>query len=488
MIETDTLFHAGQGPAGAGEGGLAGEPAGAPPAAEGPALPACLLERLLGCPPGTWTVDDLVELARERGIRVVSLMHVGGDGTLKTLDFAPRSVAHLRDVLEGGERADGSSLFAGLGIRTGASDILLRPRPASAFLDPFSPLPTLALLCGHEGRDGEPLPQSPDTIVRRAEERLRAETGLELHALGEVEFFLGRRGGSGETHGDDRGYHATSPFVFGEALRRRALVTLAEIGVPLKYAHSEVGLIQAGEADGLTWEQHEIEMSLAPLAQAADGVALARWVLRNLAAGEGMRVSFEPILCRGHAGNGLHVHLSPVDAGLHRGGRGPDGALEPPARWLIGGLVQLGAALMAFGNRGEDSFVRLTQAKEAPSAIFWGEADRRALVRLPVVASTPDGRRVAPPTIEFRLPDGSALPHLLLAGAAQALVLGRNTPELERLLERTSAAGAAHTARPLGVPRSPGQVAEALAQHRDALEAGGVFPATLLDAVLGKLR
>ncbi len=64
----------------------------------------------------------------DRGIRVLSLMHVGGDGWLKTLDFVPRDVAHLTDVLSGGERADGSSLFGDLGIPVGASDIVMRPR------------------------------------------------------------------------------------------------------------------------------------------------------------------------------------------------------------------------------------------------------------------------------------------------------------------------------------------------------------------------
>ena len=65
------------------------------------------LHRQIGKPPGEWAVDDLVALVRDQGIRVLSLMHVGGDGWLKTLDFVPRDPAHLTDVLTGGERADG---------------------------------------------------------------------------------------------------------------------------------------------------------------------------------------------------------------------------------------------------------------------------------------------------------------------------------------------------------------------------------------------
>jgi len=133
-----------------------------------PVLPARRLERVFGRPASEWTVDDLVGLVKAQAIRIVSLMHVGSDGWLKTLDFVPRSESHLRDVIEGGERADGSSIFAGTGIRAGASDILLRPRLSSAFLDPFSRVPAVVLRCSHAGRDGAPLPESPDTIVRAA--------------------------------------------------------------------------------------------------------------------------------------------------------------------------------------------------------------------------------------------------------------------------------------------------------------------------------
>ena len=92
--------------------------------------------------------------------------------------------------------------------------------------------------------------------------------------------------------------------------------------MPVKYGHSEVGYVQASKADGFIWEQHEIELGLAPLAAAADAVVLTQWVLRNLAHRRGMRCSFDPILRRGHAGTGLHFHFSPVPHGEHLGGRG----------------------------------------------------------------------------------------------------------------------------------------------------------------------
>lgn len=459
------------------------------PAATSAALPARKLERVFQKPASAWTADDLIVLVREERIRVVSLMHVASDGWLKTLDFVPRSIAHLRDVIEGGERADGSSIFAGTGIRPGASDILLRPRVASAFLDPFAELPTLVLLCSHAGRDGAPLAVSPDTIVRAAFERVRRELGIELLALGEVEYFLGKHASEIDAYGaDDRGYHASSPFVFGERLRRHALALLAEIGVTIKYGHSEVGYIPASDAEDTIWEQHEIEMALAPLPEAADHVVLTQWVLRNLAHREGMRCSFDPIMRKGHAGSGLHFHFSPTRRGEHLGRQDETGAISEPGQWLIAGLVRHGAALMAFGNRVEGSFIRLLQGKEAPTAIGWGEFDRHALVRIPITARASDGREVSAPTIEFRLPDGSAHPHLLLAGVAQAFVSGRETPELARLLETTRAGNV--RANPALVPRlpmTPKEIAGALAVQRGVLEAGGVFPSAYVDRVLAEL-
>jgi len=456
----------------------------------GGTLPARTLERVIGKPPSAWTSEDLVELFRARKIRLVSLMHVGGDGWLKTLDFVPRDLQHLQDIIEGGERADGSSLFTGAGVRAQASDMLLRPRVESAFLDPFSGAPTLVLMCQHIGRDGKPFPESPDSILRRGYERLRAAAGVDLWALGEVEYFLGKHASEGDIYGaDERGYHASSPFVFGQGLRRQALVTLAEIGVPVKYGHSEVGYIAATEADDMIWEQHEVELALAPLPQAADNVVLTQWVLRNLVHQQGMRCSFDPILRRGHAGSGLHFHFSPVFEGRHAG-RSDTGDLTAAGQWLVAGLVRFGSTLMTFGNRNAGSFIRLSQAKEAPMAVTWGAYDRNALVRLPVMAKTAEGRIVSAPTIEFRLPDGSAHPYLLLAGVAQAMLAGRSTPDMPELLARTASARITHAGGSEGdrLPVTFPAIAEMLSAHRAVFEDGGVFPANLIDQFLHHLR
>lgn len=481
--------------------------------------PACTLERLIGQARDAWTPDDLVRVASTHGLRLVSLLHVGGDGWLKTLDFVPRDMSHLHEVLRFGERADGSSLFGPLGIPPSASDVVLRPRIETAFIDPFARVPTLAVLCAHHGRDGRPLPESPDTLVRAADDRLRETAGIELHALGEIEFFLGKQAETSDVYGArERGYHATAPFVFGEAMRRDVLVVLAEMGIPLKYGHSEVGYIEAEDEDPTIWEQHEIEMALLPLPQAADAVVLAQWVLRNLAHQRGWHCSFEPVVRRGHAGSGMHFHLSPHVDGLPVAVSDGQDGLEPVAAALVGGLVLHAPALMAFGNREPSSFVRLSQAKEAPSVVTWGRYNRKALVRLPIVARDENGRLVGPETVEFRLPDGSAHPHLLLAGVAQAAAEGARVGDLEALLRETRAPVAGETRpgatvaadrpaaattqpapagapsgvatavhEPLRLPRTFAEVASELTRTRATFEAGGVFPPHVIDRLVEAL-
>jgi glutamine synthetase len=172
---------------------------------------------------------------------------------------------------------------------------------------------------------------------------------------------------------------------------------------------------------------------------------------------------------------------------VHQKHSTPDGKLVGVPRWLIAGLAQHAGALMAFGNRASNSFVRLLQAKEAPSTVTWGHYNRRALIRLPIVATDEKGQSVSPETVEFRLPDGSAHPHLLLAGIAQTMVAGKEIEDLDAMLEHTSALRKTGSAA-LPVPRSFLEVADRLSERRTTFEAGGIFPAQVIDRTIDALR
>jgi len=142
---------------------------------------------------------------------------------------------------------------------------------------------------------------------------------------------------------------------------------------------------------------------------------------------------------------------------------------------------------MTFGNRKPGSFLRLFQAKEAPSSVTWGRFNRRALVRLPISATDTDGKPISADTIEFRLPDGSAQPYPLLAGIAQAMADGKDIAHLSDLLARTDA-GRGNLADAPRIPRSFDDVADALLESRDALSAGEIFQPGLIDREIEWLR
>jgi glutamine synthetase len=260
------------------------------------------------------------------------------------------------------------------------------------------------------------------------------------------------------------------------------------MGVPVKYGHAEVGYVEADATDARVWEQHEIELWLRPLPEAADAVVLTQWVLRNLAQRAGMLCSFAPMARKGHAGSGMHFHFAPHAAGTYLPHTASGGALTPEAKWLIGGLVTHGDALMAFGNRSRDSFVRLSQGKEAPTNLTWGRYNRKALVRIPIVPADSLGRPTSPGTIEFRLPDGSAHPHLLLAAVGQAFVAGHGMADVDARLERAAVTAQGHTAADTRVPLTFGEVADGVAGCRGVLEAGGVFAPNMLERVIALLR
>ena len=113
------------------------------------------LVQALGKPAKEFTKADIIGYIEDNRISMVNLRYVGGDGRLKTLNFAIQSKAHLDRVLTLGERVDGSSLFSF--VEATSSDLYVVPRLSTAFLSPFSVLPTVEFLCGFYDVSGAPL-------------------------------------------------------------------------------------------------------------------------------------------------------------------------------------------------------------------------------------------------------------------------------------------------------------------------------------------
>ena len=197
------------------------------------------LVQALGKQAKEFTKADIIGYIEDNNIPMLNLRYVGGDGRLKTLNFAIQSKAHLDHLLTLGERVDGSSLFTF--VDATSSDLYVVPRLSTAFLNPFAPIPTLDILCGFYDVDGAPLASAPQEILRKAQRALKEDTGCELQALGELEYYLFSAQEELFPVEPQRGYHESGPFSKWEDVRTETLLHLVRMGCSVKYAHSEVG-------------------------------------------------------------------------------------------------------------------------------------------------------------------------------------------------------------------------------------------------------
>ena len=189
-----------------------------------------------------------------------------------------RYVEHLDSILTYGERVDGSSLFPY--IQAGSSDLYVIPRYRTAFLNPFSDIPALDILCSYYTKDGKPLESAPEYTLRKAHEEFKKVTGMEFQAMGELEYYvISEKEDLFETP-DQRGYHESMPFCKWANLRKEAMRAIAQAGGQIKYGHSEVGNFTIGN---LQYEQNEIEFLPVDIEEAADQLVIAKWILRTLA-------------------------------------------------------------------------------------------------------------------------------------------------------------------------------------------------------------
>ncbi|MDR2927854.1 MAG: glutamine synthetase, partial [Cytophagaceae bacterium] len=160
--------------------------------------------------PKEFTKEDLIGYITDNEIEMVNLRYTGADGRLKTLNFIIQDGDHLNEVLTYGERVDGSSLFPY--IEAGSSDLYVIPLYRTAFLNPFSPIPAIDILCGYYTKDGEPLNVAPEYVLRKAHNEFKRVTGMEFHAMGELEYYVISEMNELFMPENQRGYHESSPY------------------------------------------------------------------------------------------------------------------------------------------------------------------------------------------------------------------------------------------------------------------------------------
>lgn len=433
--------------------------------------------------------EDVLKYISENNVKVLNLCHVPEEGRLKALSFSTMAKDRVQEILEYGERVDGSSLFSF--IEPGKSDIYIMPRISTAFMNPFSILPTLNILCDYLDEKGNLLDVAPQSVLARAEKRLHSSSGIELRALAELEFYvIAKQADEVLFQGTpDSNYHECSPFAKFEELRNEILATLEMVGIPTKYAHSEVGRIFG--IDGTILEQHEIEFMPQRLEDMADTVTVSKWVVRNVCSRHGVSASFIPKIDLNHAGSGMHIHLCGLK--LRRNVvTNSQGNLSNEALSMIGGILKFAPSLAAFGNPTPVSYLRLIARKESPMHICWSARNRLALIRIPLwwkFKKKTARTNICRETFEYRAPDAFANPHLLLAGLALATDYGlENSQESLKIAENLHAESLHEKEKFDVLPRSCCEAAHNLLNDRKLYEANGVFPPKLIDKTVQRLK
>lgn len=253
--------------------------------------------------------------------------------------------------------------------------------------------------------DGTPWHFCPRALLRRALDRLEAETGVQLLAAFEQEFTYSGVAGQ-----------IWQPYELG-AYRRQGV-----FGEALLAAMRQVGVIPDSFLSEYGREQYEVTVAPARGVRAADDAVITRQLAHAVAFRLGHRVSFNPIPDPGATGNGTHIHWSFLDEEnrpvLYEEKR--PWHLSAMGSQFIAGIQHHLPALCAVTAPSVPSYFRLRPNRWAPVCADVAPLDRGAAVRICPLAGSDPVERARQFNIEFRVADATASPYLALAVLVQA--------------------------------------------------------------------
>lgn len=343
--------------------------------------------------------EYVLRTVEERGVRFVQLWFTDVLGIPKTFSITP---AELESALAEGMTFDGSAIdgFS----RVQESDVLARADPKTFQILPWrnDEGPVARVFCDLLNLDGSPFEGCPRNVLRRALERAR-ERGFSFYAAPEVEFFYFTDGDPSRrpTPVDTGSYFELTVADLAGDLRRRTVLTLEDMGIPVEYAQHE-------DAPG----QHEIDLRYTDALTMADTVMTVRLVVKEAAQEVGVFASFMPKPLAGVQGSGMHTHFSLFEGDINAfHDPGDEKGLSKLAKGFIAGLLHHAGEITAATNQWVNSYKRLVTGYEAPVYVSWASNNRSALVRVP---SLRQGRAEAT-RIEYRAPDSACNPYLTFA-------------------------------------------------------------------------
>ncbi len=384
---------------------------------------------------GPKTPKDVVELMKKEKVEIVDLRFMDFPGLWQHFSVPPREIEE--DTFEAGLGFDGSSIRGWQAINE--SDMLVKPVPSTAFIDPFFAAKTLVMICNIcDPVTGEYYSRDPRNIARKAVNYLKSTGIADTAYYGpEAEFFIfddirfDQNEHEGYYHIDSvegrwntgrienpnlgykprykEGYFPVPPTDSQQDIRSEMVLTLEKIGVLIETQHHEVAT--AGQA--------EIDMRFGPLVEMADNVLKYKYVIKNTARKYGKTVTFMPKPIFNDNGSGMHVHFSLWKGGENLFAGDKYAGLSEMALYAIGGLLKHTPSLLAFTSPTTNSYKRLVPGFEAPVNLAYSRRNRSACCRIPMYSPSAKAKRV-----EFRCPDPSCNPYLAFSAMLMAALDG----------------------------------------------------------------
>ncbi|MDQ3979047.1 MAG: glutamine synthetase family protein [Actinomycetota bacterium] len=345
--------------------------------------------------------DYVLRSVEERSIRFIRLWFSDVLGQLKSIAIVP---GELENAFEEGMTFDGSAIdgFS----RVQESDMLLRPDPNTFELLPWrgDDAPVARMFCDVTNLDGTPFEGDPRHVLRRNMEKAR-EKGFSFYVGPDMEFFYFSdptpANGTPPAPLDKASYFDLTTSDVATDLRKRTILGLEAIGIPVRYSHHE-------DSPG----QYEIDLRYTDALTMADNIMTFKLVVKEVALERGVHATFMPKPLAGVQGSGMHTHISLFEGDTNTF-YDPDDEfhLSPVAKGFIAGLLAHAREITAVTNQWVNSYKRLVVGFEAPVYVAWARNNRSALVRVP---GAKRGKE-ASTRIEFRSPDPACNPYLAFA-------------------------------------------------------------------------
>jgi glutamine synthetase len=281
-------------------------------------------------------------------------------------------------------------------------DLRLKPDVASlSQLPTLDGEPTKVVLSDLVNPDGTPWDCCPRTFLRNAIAQFKAETGLSVLSSFEHEFML-------------LDQDSDAPNI---AFSLKNLLELEPLGSSIMAALADAGLEPEMWLPEYAARQWEVTVAPADALVAADRAILLREIVRSTAAQLGHTVSFSPIVEESGNGSGVHIHLSLLDGNGDPVAYDPtrEGGLSAVGGSFAAGILKHASAISALAASGVVSYERLAPGHWSVGAVFLGENNREALLRICPLFQRPNANPAKQYNLEFRGADVTSNPWIALA-------------------------------------------------------------------------